>query len=47
MSDRQELLDMLREAEIYLGGFIGSASTYEKVEALRERIREKLRQRDK
>lgn len=43
MSDREELLEMLREAEIYLGGFMGSASTYTKVEALRQRIREKLR----
>ena len=34
--------DLLREAEELLGGFMGSLSTYHKVEALRERIRERL-----
>lgn len=34
--------EMLREAEAYLGGFMGEVSTYRKVEALRERIRKRL-----
>jgi hypothetical protein len=42
VNDREELIEMLREAEIYLAGFMGSASAYTKVEALRRRIREKL-----
>ena len=33
-----ELEEMLKEAEIYLGGFMGTISAYKKVEALRERI---------
>jgi hypothetical protein len=38
----EETKELLELAERYLGGFMGSASAYEKVEELRERIRAKL-----
>ncbi len=37
-----EMREMLREAEEYLGGYMGPHSSYQEVERLRERIRAAL-----
>lgn len=42
----EDLREILELAERYLGGFMGSASAYEKVEELRARIRAKLEESD-